>query len=309
MPVTVSFPDVCCTKAPDMTTMETAVCDMKLVVYRITNGTYVVDSRYDFEDVLSGTVYVYPDRPADTYVFTAYANHSGLDLLNPEKDWTYFANERMGKFTMFGSETHTLNELITNPNVSIDLFRQVCKVSIKKISLDWHNEANFYKDFRVTALFLTDVPGTLQMMNDVSEQARDPWWNMNGHVSGSQDALLYNSVLDGLVTKESAYVGENILYGYVSSLQEFNNSPVWKAGGTRLVIEAKHGSETVYYPIPLTNCEEDKVFNKHFVFEEIIITRPGALQPYGIYPEENPVSFVCSVQEWTVINRGSIILS
>ena len=309
VPITVSFPDIFFTKASDDAAEEAAVSDVKLLIYRVVNGNLVLDSHYDFHAAPSGIIYVYPDRPAESYVFAAYANHSKLDLSFPVRDWSDFADENLGAFRMFGTVTKTLDELTVLPKVSIDLYRQICKVSVKKISIKWNNEANYHKEFRVKAVYLTDVPGSLQMLHGIPSGESSSWWNMNGYLHGEQDELLYRNILDGVVLQDNPYESPIVLYGYISSLQNFNDDSTWEEGGTRLVIEAQHGTETVYYPVAICTAEEDKICNKHFLIEEIIITRPGAFQPYGVYPEENPIIVSCSVQEWNIINRGTVVIS
>lgn len=311
IPVRISIPGIVLTRSSEGSSQnESDVTDVKLVVYRMLDGELLLDSYYDFGSSAEGTVYFYSDRPADSYRFVAYGNHGSLDFSEPDCDWTFFSDEVPGSFSMSGYADRVPEALELDPNVHIELRRQVSKVSLKKISLDWHNSANYAKEFKVTAVYLTDVPGAKDILFPVSDGVAVEWWNRNGYVPGVKDDLVHCDVVDGKIgLGESLGLDGFSFYSYLSSSQVFNDDELWVEGGTRLVIEAVHGSRVVYYPVPICQTEGEDTRNKHYVFEEIIIKRPGASSPYGAYPEENPVVVSCSVQEWRVVDRGTVIIS
>ena len=306
--VSVDFPELNATKVQgDVDDLERTVNDIDVVVYRVVGGEAVVDSYYDFGTETSGVVHVWTDRPADSYRFVAYANCS-IGSEDCEADWTHFSDEMLGSFRMHGHQERSLSALRESPKVTVGLERQVCKVSVRKISLRWGNPANAAKEFSVAAVYLTDVMGTLPMQHDVPAECCEAWWNANGHVEGGQDALLYEEVGLALADGGELTLGSS-MYGYLSPLQVFNSSADWREGGTRLVIEARHGTEVVYYHVKINSMDVRTLRNKHFVFEEIIITKPGAPAPYAEYPEEDPIEVSCSVKEWDIVDRGTIDIS
>lgn len=304
--VAVTFPELPKTKsAVDTDAMERAVERICLVIYRMIDGEPHFDSFYDFGDEREGLVYVYPDRPADSYLFVAYANHPTLGMNTWAYDWTHFRNERLGSFQMQGQERKTITQLLTSASISIGLNRQVCKLSVKKISLRWKSEFLAQKDFRIRSVYLTDVEGTKRIIHDVPAEQAESWWNPNGYLSSIQDAMIYSEVDEVLDDRTSIRL-DRTFYGYISPQQEFNTTSEWKEGGTRLVIEASYGARMMYYPIVINNQNVESLSNIHYVIEDIIITKVGAPSPYALYPEENPVTVSCFINEWVVVSHGSL---
>jgi hypothetical protein len=195
--------------------------------------------------------------------------------------------------------------------VSISLKRQCSKVSVKKVSLDWTNSANYHKSFKLKAMYLMDTQGVLQNVSALTQEVKtaNPWLNMNGNVLDKQDTRLYKEISPVELTSEKAYDNDQVFYAYISDLSNYNISPNWEECGTRLVLEAEFDNKTCYYAVPLRKSGIEGTYrNIHFIFENIVITKPGADSPFGIPATESPVDIRFSIASWDEINHGTVTL-
>lgn len=284
---------------------ESRIHNVKVFVFRISGGEEILDSYYYYGEEPSITVYINPGKPADSYRFVTYVNHAKISHLDCMSDWADLADESPESFQMYGMTEKTVDEIISDPKVTVDVNRYVSKVSVEKITLNWRNPSNSQKDFLITGIYLTDVPGTTAGLRTLPEDQEKQWFNRNGWASSVRDDLLHDAVPKTRLDNGKSYEQKHVYYAYLSNMNTFNADANWRKGGTRLVIEAEFDGKPCYYHLQICDAATDPR-NRHFVFNEIVITKPGADTPYGKYVVEEPITFSVSVNNWTVINKGTI---
>lgn len=306
VPVTVTLSGIP-TRAGDS---ESTVNSLQVVLYRAVNDELIYESYYDFDpEEMKGTIYVNSGKEAERYLIAAYANQETLTEAKHADDWSLFSEEAQGDFQMYGEWRGKREEL--KDEVSISLKRQCSKVSVKKVSLDWTNSANYHKSFKLKAMYLMDTQGVLQNVSALTQEVKtaNPWLNMNGNVLDKQDTRLYKEISPIELTSEKAYDNDQVFYAYISDLSNYNISSNWEECGTRLVLEAEFDNKTCYYAVPLRKSGIEGTYrNIHFIFENIVITKPGADSPFGIPATESPVDIRFSIASWDEINHGTVTL-
>lgn len=308
MPVTVQFSGVA-TKA-ESGNPENDVNTLQVVLYRVNGDTKTYESYYNFDPTaMNGTIYIDKNKAADKYLIAAYANQETLTEATVLEDWSLFSEEESGDFQMYGEWFKNASELTAN--ISIALNRQCSKVTVNKITLDWTNSANNYKTFKLKSMYLMDAEGVFANVHTLTDAIKtaNPWLNKNGYKTNGQDAFLYAQINSVEVTESVPYNTAHVFYGYISDLSTHNETSTWTESGTRLVIEAEFDGETCYYAVPLRKDEVTTPYrNKHFVFENITITKPGASAPYEELVDETSISVSFSVAEWDTVNHGEFII-
>lgn len=307
-PVTVQFSGAA-TKA-DAENPESKVNTLQVVLYRVNGDTKTYESYYSFDPTaMSGTIYIDKNKAAEKYLIAAYANQETLTEATINGDWSIFSEEKSGDFQMYGEWFKSSSELTAN--ISIALNRQCSKVTVKKVTLDWTNSANNYKSFKLKSMYLMDAVGVFANVHTLTDAIKtaNPWLNKNGYSTNDQDALLYKQINSVEVTESTPYSTAHVFYGYISDLSTYNKTSTWAESGTRLVIEAEFDGETCYYAVPLQKDGITTPYrNKHFVFDNITITKPGAPAPYEDLVDETGISVSFSVAEWDTVNHGEVTI-
>lgn len=301
------------TKALNASPYEKTIESLKVVLYSVdANDNLTFESFYNFaaEDInnMKGTIYIDNSNTAERYHIAAYANHKNLNQDNYENDWSVFAEESEGKFQMFGQKTETKSNLINTKATGIDLIRQCSKVTVNKISLEWTNRANALKDFTLKGIYLMDIEGAFKNIYDITPAGSYQWYNKNGYTASELDDLLYDSISNISVTESSPYTTPHIFYGYISGRNTFNSDENWKEGGSRLVIAAEFNGADCFYAVKLHSGTTEDIRNKHYIFDEITITKPGSVHPYGELTDEEAISVSFKVEEWNDVNMGNYVI-
>lgn len=291
---------------------EENINSVSIVVYRVNDDVKTYESFYEFRpEDNGGTIYIDPSKEADSYYIAAYANADGLTPGTYDRDWALFSKESMGNFQMFGYFSDTKNNVIDGGKATIKLYRQCSKVTVEKVSLDWMNAANVHKTFKIRSMFLMDVPGLFANIHTPDFNINDKalWFNANGKdPDNGKDALLYSAANDVTVTETSPYETSHILYGYISGLTKADNAVNWNPTGTSLVIEADFDGKTCYYAVRINRKDETVIRNKHFVFKDITITKPGADKPSGALVEEESISVTLSIEPWDSVTYDNVTI-
>lgn len=275
---------------------EDKINSLAVALYMVKGTETRLEGYYTFSpSAMEGKIYIDESKDPDRYIIAAYANHPSLNQTNHMKDWTFFKDESAGNFQMFGKWEGTEAEIVGSP-VSIQLRRQCSKVSINKISLEWINPANASKQFLIKGIYLMDVEGVFENIHTFT--GSQDWFNKNGYVSSSQDALLYAQIANANVTESSPYTIRHEFYGYISDLNNINTSASWAKGASRLVIAANFDGRDCFYAVKINRNGLTQIRNTHFSFNNIKITKPGADDPYGSLIDETAVSIDFSVKPW-----------
>lgn len=308
VPVTLQFSGAV-TKA-DSENPENKVNTLQVVLYRVNGDTKTYESYYSFDPAaMSGTIYIDKNKAAEKYLIAAYANQETLTEATYNEDWSLFSKESSGNFQMYGEWFKAASELTSSINIALN--RQCSKVTVNKVTLDWTNSANNYKTFKLKSMYLMDAEGVFANVHTLTDAIKtaNPWLNMNGYKNNSQDAFLYTQINSVEVTESVPYNTAHVFYGYISDLSTYNKTSTWAESGTRLVIEAEFDGETCYYAVSLRKDGVATPYrNKHFVFDNITITKPGASAPYEELVDETSITVSFNVAEWDTVNHGEFII-
>lgn len=291
---------------------EEQINSIKVVLYRVNGNVKTYESFYEFQpEAREGTIYIDPSKDADSYYVAAYANVENLSPVTYNEDWTRFSEENPGDFQMYGYFSDTKDNILRDGRVTIRLYRQCSKITVEQVTLDWINSANAHKAFKVKSMFLMDVPGVFENIHKAGFNLNDKalWYNANGKDNNNgKEALLYSTATDIAVTEESPYETDHVLYGYISDMAKADNTTGWNPTGTSLVIEADFDGKTCYYAVRINRKDETEIRNKHFVFKNITITKPGAEAPYEALVEEESIAVTISVEPWTTVTYDNVVV-
>ena len=305
VPVRIQFDGVETKAAADD---EGKINTLRAVLYRIVNSEKVYESYYDFDATkMTHTIYIDPSKEASSYFLAAYANQETVNLASYQKDWSLFSDEKTGDFQMYG---HAAISKEIPPTISVPLNRQCSKVSVNKVSLDWTNDANNHKTFKLKSMYLMDAEGVFANVHAIgsSLETNSLWYNKNGYVKSAQDGFLYNAISSVEVKEGTPYTTSHVFYGYISDVAAYNSTATWAPSGTRLVIEAEFDGKASYYAVNVNRGGLTNIRNKHFIFENITITKPGSDTPYGALTVEEDIQVTFSVAEWTEVNHGNVTI-
>lgn len=218
----------------------------------------------------------------------------------------------------------------------VTISRNINKISIEKISINWSNDNYDSREFRIKKVYLSDVPRTyIENCNGVTVKG------YNSDFTGTkEDVKIYNNggldgytlrcvsdnkyystnvfrlddqlvdEVDAVVTKNSPYVAPHTFYSYISnsgkSIYISTASPEGNYVNlyipvTTIVIEAELDGEKMYYKVPVVENLDKAPANTHITFKELRITGLGSSTLHGTKAFEN-ISF--KFEDWVVDNRS-----
>ena len=218
----------------------------------------------------------------------------------------------------------------------IELVRQINKITIEKISVDWDNPNYNNKELRIKRIYLSDVPrypnstyaDVVQSIYDktyTGAKVDFEYYNFNGletftykpnNITYVSDIYrLDDQLLDevnAVISESSPYQTKHIFYAYISD--NTNTTPKTKfmqssryaflPPMTTIVIEAELDGTLMYYRFPILQLNGESTptvpVNTHIQFKELIIKDLGAPTLYGDKTFEN-VNF--TLVDWTDDSR------
>ena len=205
----------------------------------------------------------------------------------------------------------------------IELVRQINKISIEKISVDWDNPNYNNKELRIKRIYLSDVPrypnstyaDVVQSIYDktyTGAKVDFEYYNFNGletftykpnNITYVSDIYRLDDQLldevDAVISESSPYQTKHIFYAYISD--NTNTTPKTKfmqssryaflPPMTTIVIEAELDGTLMYYRFPILQLNGESTptvpVNTHIQFKELIIKDLGAPTLYGDKTFEN----------------------
>lgn len=181
--------------------------------------------------------------------------------------------------------------------ITITVTRLISKVTVKKISTAFKSSVLASQEFKINSIYLINVAGD----NKYSGTAEPTMWynklykGSNDSATGGSFALLSDPV-GRTVANQSSYSVEHSFYCYPNPTVAESFESTWCPRHTMLVVDATLGGKQTYYPVELPVIGR----NKHFLFEEIIITRMGSDEPYIPVPD-GACGITVQVENWDVI--------
>ena len=218
----------------------------------------------------------------------------------------------------------------------VTVSRNINKITIEKISLNWTNDNYDSREFRIKKIYLSDVPRsyisncngmTVKGYNsDFSGTKEEIKIYNNGGLDGyslrcvSDNKYYYTNVIrldsqlvdevDAVVSKSSPYAQTHTFYSYISnsskSIYISTASPEGNyvnlyVPATTIVIEAELDGDKMYYKVPVVEGMDKAPTNSHIIFKELRITGLGSNTLHGTKAYEN-ISF--KFEDWVVDNRS-----
>ena len=214
----------------------------------------------------------------------------------------------------------------------IELVRQINKITIDKISVDWDNANYDAKEFRVKRMYLCDVPRYPESSYEEVPQSIYKegftgtkvdfnYYNFNGlevfrykpnNVTYVGDIFRLDEQLldemDVVISKAKPYDTQHVFYSYICNNALTVPKVDFMQGDryaftvpmTTIVLEAEMDGSLMYYRFPILKMQEGVAspvpVNTHFRFKELIIKDLGSPTLYGDKTFEN-VKF--TLVDWT----------
>ena len=205
-----------------------------------------------------------------------------------------------GRLVMAGSRIVTV-PVPDGATQRIAVDRLVCKAGIRKISVAFTNPELAALPFRLKGIYLTNCYGSSRYGSDwtaeeISSDA-DAWHNRMGfHSDAETEGILAETGLDISVTADRPHKQEHTFYFYPNPLSEALDSRAgtWTRRRTRLVLEARIGTRTYYYPVTLPASQR----NRTYLIEEAVIRKLGSTDPEKDEPGAIEVTFSTVPDAW-----------
>ena len=182
-------------------------------------------------------------------------------------------------------------DLKASTSVTVPVERIVAKVTLTKIvnalELDYHRKMTF----AVTSVYLINVAGDRKYLSD-SDPALDKWYHKMKYESANTLPFLYDAPKTS-VKYGTTYSSQHHFYCYPNHTETDANEGTWTARKTRLVVEATLGGETCYYPVTLTDIDQNTAYTV-----TLTVTRPGSPSP-DIPVSTEEATFTVKVRDWT----------
>lgn len=319
------------TKATSENDKEAEIINALLTVKGVdADGKALFTDKYD----VSGSAdIIFNLKPCEKAQFTVESGtlKDGAMLKALEEQKTHYYAK--GAITMNWSDLQT--EGATHV---IELVRQINKITIEKVSVDWDNAYYNSKELRLKRIYLCDVPrypntSYEDVVQSIYEKGYTgskidfQYYNFNGletytyqpnNVTYVSDIIRLDDQLldevDAVVSEGKPYQTEHIFYSYICN--NTNTTPKVKfmqssryafvAPMTTIVIEAEMNGTLMYYRFPILQFDGETVpavpVNTHIQFKELIIKDLGSPTLYGDKTFEN-VNF--KLVDWTEDNRTS----
>ena len=293
---------------------ETQVNGWTLCVYRLSDGQLAAAgsaaSSASVTRPLSAGAYraVAVVNPPASFDASAFLTESAL-----EGQTAFLADNARGALEMYGALSFTLGE--GPASVAIQASRLVSKVLLRKVTLRLTDAGLAALPFTLDAVYLDNVPARTAWGEDPdysgldSDRAR--WYNAMGwHAPGSctspacPDALLGDRNIGAQIVQGCSHRTEYTYYSLPNPTPASADTreATWAKRATRLVIEARIGSQTQYYVASLPEMAR----NHSYVIEEAVITGLGAADPETETPNSLALLFSVADDGWE--DGGTIIL-
>jgi hypothetical protein len=210
------------------------------------------------------------------------------------------ADNAPGRLVMAGSRTVTV-PVPDGATQRIGVDRLVAKAGIRKISVAFTNPELAARPFRLKGIYLTNCYGKSRYGSDWSaddiHSDASLWHNRMGfHAETGLDGLLAETGLDIPITADHPHTQEHVFYFYPNPLPETQDtrSGTWTRRRTRLVLEARIGERTYYYPVTLPSS----LRNRTYLIEEAVIRKLGSTDPEKDEPGSIDVTFSAVPDGW-----------
>ncbi len=271
---------------------------LKIFIFNQDKSLEIAEERSSSENI---ELFCHSGEGKSIYVL---ANYNKDISINNEAQisslYSSLEDNNIGSFVMCGKLSNVRIE--DNGNYNISIKRIAAKISIDKISNDIQDLYLKQQSIKLKSIYLINaVTGRYNMF--ATDFTPTTWTNKQRYTSNTSfDNMTYDYVNSPINNNES-YIHTHTFYCYPNPISTDNNSSVWSARKTRLVIEVMIGSKTYYYPLSLPIVKA----NTHYHFKSLSITRKGSDNPDLIVSSEQ-ANFNIVIEDWNDSQMGSIII-
>ena len=177
--------------------------------------------------------------------------------------------------------------------------RLVCRAGLRKVSVNFTDPTLAAQEFVLESIFLTNCVRMNRYGADYAQEdltaAESSWYNRMGLTSEAPGTLAVIGI-DRVISPAKPYTVPHDFLFHPNPLtsERDTHSKAWSPRCTRMVIEARIGDRTCFYPITLPALRR----NQACTIDEIIIRRAGSPDPEQEIPEAVEIVFGPSVQPW-----------
>ena len=181
----------------------------------------------------------------------------------------------LGGFFMMGKQQVTVSG---KASFSITVRRAAAKIVFNDVKLKLDSPALAAQSFTVNAILVINAAGDISYSAlDGGQSTYSPtvWYNRQKYVSGDCNRFLYVGGLSKRISNENTIMLGKTLYTYPNYITSDSHASTWSPRKTRVCLECTIGSETVYYPITLSEIGP----NKLYTINTLTITKKGVTNP------------------------------
>lgn len=219
----------------------------------------------------------------------ALVNAPGLSGISSYTDLTgtrsLLSDNAAGSLVMEGEKEVTLT---SSTSVTVPVSRIASRISISSITNAFALEYHKNMTFSLVSVYMINVAGN---RNYLTDSAPTTWYNKMKNTS-DLPAILYESLGNTTLKSASTYSEAHYFYCYPNHTTADYNDGTWQPRHTRLVVEAKLGTETYYYPVTLPEVDQNTAYDI-----TLKITRPGSDSPDKPV-ETDAVEVTVQVVDW-----------
>ncbi|MBO5420026.1 MAG: hypothetical protein J6A22_08085 [Bacteroidales bacterium] len=198
------------------------------------------------------------------------------------------------KHFMYGEKTVNLT---ASQSVTVEVQRQIAKVVLKKIEVNFESEALAENDLIINAIYMLNVCNRISIPYESSSfdatYYSDPmlWYNKMMAQYDMYNDYLYDTLTGVALDKETIYDTEHFFYVF-PNMADDSYSEEWCPRFTRLVVETTYKDKTYYYPVSIPYIKSNTVYTV-----SMKITRLGSSSP-DIPVQKTSGGFTIDVKDW-----------
>lgn len=183
-------------------------------------------------------------------------------------------------------------DITTTTSITVPVSRLAAKVVLRQVINSFQLLTHQSMTFSVTGVYLINIAGEKTYLTDCSPSL----WHNKRMLDLDEDPapdFTYEQLSSPVTIPYSGtWTADKYFYCYPNHTSTDSSDESWSARYTRLVIEATLDGETMYYPISLSEVDQNTAYEI-----SLKITRPGSTSP------DIPVSglaaeFDVDVQDW-----------
>lgn len=200
----------------------------------------------------------------------------------------------LGGFFMIGCQEV---EVAGKSSFTITVKRAAAKFVYKDVKLAFDSPALAAQSFTIMGVLVINAPGDISynaVQNGLNTYAPTVWYNQRKYASSDCNSYLYVGGINKTAANGSTSSISKVLYSYPNYTSTDSHAATWSARKTRVCLECKIGSETVYYPVTLATVEPNHVYT----INSLTVTKKGISDPDGEWDDAGATGSI-TIADWT----------